>query len=234
MVGFRFKARDEDDDAQDDTLSKRIVKRHRKHLKIERSRKKQKSMFGFMSKYRFKVGDTHFMSAANNNKLNNLLKVDEQVKLREGHKNGLDGGLKGMAYKMGWLKFLTLPAGAEFEGLAFYINNAYHEQGKKPEPEDAEEDDFGPSEIPDKNSFFFILTPYALTAVSSRRNELQHTVKAITIDTIDDITGKRPKWKGGLEDIGNFDEGFCFSVVAEEVTTWVMCAETADEKEEWM
>lgn len=34
-----------------------------------------------------------------------------------GHHNGLDGGLKGGAYRLGWLKFLVLDEGEELSGL---------------------------------------------------------------------------------------------------------------------
>jgi hypothetical protein len=42
------------------------------------------------------------------------------------------------------------------------------------------------------------------------------------------------KYYGGLEDLGNFKEGFCFKIVARNDALWNICADTLNEKIEWM
>lgn len=42
------------------------------------------------------------------------------------------------------------------------------------------------------------------------------------------------KYKGGLEDIGNFREGFCFRLRSKTKIVWNICAENLDLKIKWM
>lgn len=39
---------------------------------------------------------------------------------------------------------------------------------------------------------------------------------------------------GGLEDLGNFKEGFCFKVIQTNDDAWIMCTLNLKDKEEWM
>jgi len=40
--------------------------------------------------------------------------------------------------------------------------------------------------------------------------------------------------KGGLEDSGDFKEGFCFQMTMTNDRAWDLCAETAEMKKSWM
>ena len=42
------------------------------------------------------------------------------------------------------------------------------------------------------------------------------------------------KYIGGLEDIGNFREGFCFRLKSKTRIVWNVCADTLDVKLKWM
>jgi hypothetical protein len=56
------------------------------------------------------------------------------------------------------------------------------------------------------------------------------TIKSLEIDWIEDIkidNAKPGVMKGGVEDIGNFDEGFCFRLKSKTKVIWNMCADTA-------
>jgi hypothetical protein len=48
------------------------------------------------------------------------------------------------------------------------------------------------------------------------------------------IKTKKNGYMGGLEDQGDYAEGFCIRINAIPETVWVMCFATALEKEEWM
>jgi len=62
-------------------------------------------------------------------------------------------------------------------------------------------------------------------------------VKSINIDWLEDIKvdAFHPDiLEGGLEDIGNFKEGFCFRIKSKTEVVWNLCADTNREKVEWM
>lgn len=57
------------------------------------------------------------------------------------------------------------------------------------------------------------------------------------INSIKPVTMKRNGYSGGVEDLGNFKEGFCWKVnamVDGNDNTWIMCTEDLFEKEAWM
>lgn len=78
-----------------------------------------------------------------------------------------------------------------------------------------------------------MVTNTFLAAISERRNDLAHTVKSLPMSVVKPIIAFRQRYSGGLEDIGNFAEGFCLSVLSEQ-ETWVLCADSLEDKEEWM
>lgn len=76
-----------------------------------------------------------------------------------------------------------------------------------------EEDDFGPVAVPDRNSFFMVLTATELIALDSRYNAMTRAVASIAISNIKPVSKGKKGFTGGLVDIGNFKEGFCFEIV---------------------
>jgi hypothetical protein len=44
------------------------------------------------------------------------------------------------------------------------------------------------------------------------------------VNSIKPVTEGKNGWSGGLIDVGNFVEGFCWAVVAESENQWVMCS----------
>jgi len=68
-------------------------------------------------------------------------------------------------------------------------------------------------------------------------NSIAKTYKSIQIEWIENIkvdAFKPEILKGGLEDIGNFQEGFCFRLVSKTEVIWNICADTMREKIQWM
>jgi len=59
------------------------------------------------------------------------------------------------------------------------------------------------------------------------------TAKSLLISEIKPIFKSVKGFSGGLEDLGNFKEGFCFKVITMN-QEWVMCAESLPEKENFM
>lgn len=63
---------------------------------------------------------------------------------------------------------------------------------------------------------------------------MTQTIKSLPINVIKPITKGKKGFAGGLEDLGNFKEGFCFKIVLSNGEEWIMCCDSLDEKEEWM
>jgi hypothetical protein len=66
--------------------------------------------------------------------------------------------------------------------------------------------------------------------LTARKNDIAKTRKSMEIMwllkyQLDDATGK---FSGGLEDLGNFHEGFCWKIVASNDALWNMCADTME------
>jgi len=98
-------------------------------------------------------------------------------------------------------------------------------------------DDFGPIEIPTKTSFFFILSKEGLFALSSRRNTITKTQLFMPSQSIKPIVQGKNGPMGGVEELGNFKEGYCFKVNAVATggdVTWIMCAPSLGDKNDWM
>jgi len=63
-------------------------------------------------------------------------------------------------------------------------------------------------------------------------------VDAIKIDTLFDQTERGSNFVGGVEDEGNYKEGFCFKMNSptggRKTQVWVLCASSLQKKSEWM
>lgn len=62
--------------------------------------------------------------------------------------------------------------------------------------------------------------------LNSRRNDLVKTVKSMPTSAIKPIFIKKTGYSGGIEELGNFKEGFCFkinSLQGGEELSWIMC-----------
>ena len=56
------------------------------------------------------------------------------------------------------------------------------------------------------------------------------------INNLNEINSDGKSSKGGVEDLGNFQEGFCFILTGKEKAyfKWVLCTDTYEEKCEFM
>jgi len=145
--------------------------------------------------------------------------------------------------KQGWAKFFIFDDKGQLDKLQFFENQQYHEnkkifgssssdeEGEEEEESDSQNDDYGPIDVPARDQFYFILNKLGLYALSSRRNDLTKTQKTISMNVIKPIIRTKKGLTGGLEDIGNFREGFCFKVVTESDESWIMCCSSLTEKE---
>ncbi len=99
-------------------------------------------------------------------------------------------------------------------------------------------DDYGTVNIPDKFHFFFTLTKESLFITSSRRNDIAKTVDVIQMDSLAPQLMSSSVLKGGVEDQGNFREGFCFKldrpIGTKREEIWILCSPTYELKDSFM
>ena len=88
--------------------------------------------------------------------------------------------------------------------MSFFVNNNFFDQ-----PKNEESDDFGPMGIPDAFHFFFVVTDQYILILSSRNQQISRAVQSLPISK---LLPQREAMKGGVEDVGDFKEGFCFKL----------------------
>mmetsp|Transcript_1866 Transcript_1866/g.3737 ORF Transcript_1866/g.3737 Transcript_1866/m.3737 type:complete len:93 (+) Transcript_1866:219-497(+) len=80
-------------------------------------------------------------------------------------------------------------------------------------------DDVGKIDIPDNKSFYTVLTTSSINILTSRRNQITKTQTVIDLRGLNKISRVISKqgdivFKGGLEVLGQFDEGKCFKLTS--------------------
>lgn len=81
-----------------------------------------------------------------------------------------------------------------------------------------------------------MFTAKGLLASSTRRNQIAKTQKTVALAAIKPIVKTNVGYTGGLEDMGDFEEGFCFKIIASVGSdeAWIICVATAELKLQWM
>jgi len=152
--------------------------------------------------------------------------------------------------KQGWVKFFVFDDKTPLTQITFFENNEYHENKKifgdsstdnseltsstDSSSESEEKDDFGLVNVPSRDKFWIVLNKLGLFALSSRRNDLTKTMKSLHMDIIKPIVKTKKGLSGGLEDIGNFREGFCFKIISVAEESWIMCLDDITSKNQWI
>ncbi len=119
---------------------------------------------------------------------------------------------KGPVYYQGWAKYFRYDNGGMSQRPKdFFQNNEYFNQKVLKRDLD-KKDKWGTFAIPTKFHFFLTLTRDTLSFVSSRKNQLQKSVDSLQVDLINPIP-KEDMFKGGVQKLGEFDEGYCFQIL---------------------
>jgi hypothetical protein len=137
----------------------------------------------------------------------------------------------------GWIKYFKINLGAERnknlkenKSKSFIINFQYGEQLKLFDKINMNEKqkDGSYKYIRSKFHFWVILLNDSLNILSSRDNEIQKTFDKISLKNLANIPEIREFPKGsGIEDFGNFSEGYCFklNLNLSPGETYVICSE---------
>jgi hypothetical protein len=111
----------------------------------------------------------------------------------------------------GWVKYFHYEKGEKIDKPnSFFINNEFYNQVVK-HSERALKDRAGFVNIPTKFHYYAKLMKDGLHVLSSRRNNMMRTIDVLPIDLITPVP-ENARNKGGVSDLGNFDEGKCIQV----------------------
>lgn len=124
----------------------------------------------------------------------------------------------------GWLKFSS----NETENT--FYENPYYSQSDKEKIN--VEDTQGLINIPSKNHFFFLLTNSSINILTARKEKIAKVFEVIQINEIKDNDNNI--YLGGIENYGDFKEGFCFNINMKNEDKITICSDTQIEKEKWM
>ena len=97
-------------------------------------------------------------------------------------------------------------------------------------------DNLGYINIPNDDYFYFELNKLQLKIFSARSSKYRHLERTLNIQDLIMETSFNP-CKGGVEDVGNFSEGYCFMLKYTHFNrffVWELCADNSYEKEKWM
>jgi len=116
-------------------------------------------------------------------------------------------------YWEGWMKYFHYNNRTSFsKPKTFFQNNAYFHQ-RIPRKHMNKDDNFGLLRIPSKNHFYVVFFNNSLTFYTSRNNIMQKSYDSLKVDLIDLVPEDRPL-KGGVKDLGDFNEGNCVEIKA--------------------
>jgi len=115
-------------------------------------------------------------------------------------------------YWQGWLKYFHYDSGrSKKKPHSFFVNNQYFNQLVL-NKERGLKDKGGYVNIPTRFHFYARLLKHGLNIIASRQEDhMAHTIDTLSVDLILPVPEDK-RYKGGVKDLGNFDEGNCIQV----------------------
>ena len=118
---------------------------------------------------------------------------------------------KTKTYWQGWVKYFHYDIGEKVDKPnSFFINNEFYNQVVQ-KSQRADKDKRGYINIPTKYHFYAKVMKDGLNIITSRKHGIMKTVDTMPIDLITPVP-EDARLKGGITDLGNFDEGKCIQV----------------------
>merc|ERR1712032_275925 len=111
----------------------------------------------------------------------------------------------------------------------FFVNSGFYQQTRLFPNEDVSK---GKEFIRNKNYFYLSVFKNALVFNSSKKIKMQRNVDIFNISDLANIYENANVAKGGIEDFGNFDEGFClkFNTMDQKRSIYIVCMDSLSEK----
>ncbi len=111
----------------------------------------------------------------------------------------------------GWLNYFVYypKTNSKQQPKAFFINPVFSSQSSS----SSESDQYGALDIPDQHKFFVTLTVEGIFVSSTRKNAMANTVDVVYLSSLAQQTSSENCYVGGVENQGDFREGYCFRLV---------------------
>jgi hypothetical protein len=184
---------------------------------------------------------TLLLSCSNVRILKSLYEFNKTLMLEKSHQttnsisnNQID--LNCDAVKQGWMKYLEINESGQIpsyfeKNKMFFLQNSENQSINT-----LTRDSIGYINIPNEDFFFFKLCKEDLIMFTARNERYKQFKKSLKLaDLVPQIT--TIPFKGGIEEVGNFQEGFCFMlkyISNGQHYIWELCGETAMDKDCWM
>jgi hypothetical protein len=144
----------------------------------------------------------------------------------------------GPIFYNGWLKFFKFDERLALDGSkpnSFFKNHEFTNQRRTVKNLDLEaRDKDGIFEnVPEESYFFATLFKNKLVFANSKREKVKKAFETLDLDDVTPVP-EGDKFGGGLKDMGNFSEGYCFKINTRQFMTWILCAENEGEKSKLM
>ena len=118
---------------------------------------------------------------------------------------------EGPVFWEGWIKYFHYDNGGKVDRPKhFFINEQYYHQ-KALKSEMNMKDNIGKLKIPTKFDFFARLLPNNFNILFSREHDFMRNVETLNLDIIKPVPEDK-RLKGGIEDLGDFEEGKCIQI----------------------
>ncbi len=118
---------------------------------------------------------------------------------------------KAKVYWQGWVKYFHYNLGEKVvKPNAFFINNQFFNQ-KVLKKSRLSTDKGGRLSVPTKYHFYAKLMKNGINIMSSREHQYMRTVAHLSLDIIKPVP-EDARYQGGIQDLGNFEEGKCIQV----------------------
>lgn len=144
----------------------------------------------------------------------------------------------GPIFYNGWLKFFKFDERLALDGSkpnSFFKNHEFTNQRRTVKNLDitARDSEGIYENVPEETYFFATIFLNKLVFANSKREKVKKAFETLDFDDITPIP-EGDKFGGGLNDMGNFSEGYCFKINTKQFMTWILCAENEGDKSKLM
>ena len=183
-----------------------------------------------------RVKNNNFQSTTNNISSNKATKLETKAKINQPENSQPTTNTKVQNYNSPilaelWVKYFKY-TNSELNVKTpknFFVNSGFYQQTRIYPNEDITK---GNEFIKDKNYFYLSVFKNSLVFNSSKKIQMQRNIDIFTISEIGNIYESEKTAKGGIEDFGNFDEGFClkFNILDQKRSIYIICMDSLSEK----
>jgi hypothetical protein len=177
------------------------------------------------------------------NVIKNNIEIDFKFKEKTGEKsqilkiNAENSSHSQLSLHQGWLKYLEITENASEVPSIFIKNNVFHLQISENTGMNTQaRDNIGYINIPNEDYFYFELTSSKLNVYSGRNSPYKKLTASLDLGDLIPQVSVLP-CKGGVEDAGNFAEGYCFMlkfINFSKHIIWELCTDNIYEKDKWI